>query len=64
MAKHKRVDFFMKILTIAIAVAIGTPVAFKTINWSVDSTIQNYEYCQKSFEKLFKKRYGTEKRNY
>lgn len=63
-AKHKRVNFFMQLLTIAIAICIGTPIAFMTINWSVDSTIKNYEYCQKSFEQLFKKRYGTEKRKY
>lgn len=62
--RHKRVDFFKKILTVAIAVVIGIPTAFWTINWSVDSTIKNYEYCQKSFEQLFKKRYGTEKRKY
>lgn len=60
-AKFRKIDFVIKLILIIATIVVSTPIAFKAVNWSVDSTIKNYEYCQKSFEKLFKKRFHYQK---
>ena len=44
------------IISVLLTVIIATPIILALANWSINATLENYSYTQKSFENLFKHR--------
>ncbi len=44
------------IISVLLTVIIATPIILGLANWSINATLENYSYTQKSFENLFKHR--------
>ena len=46
----------LHIISVLLTVIIATPIILALANWSINATLENYSYTQKSFENLFKHR--------
>lgn len=46
----------LHIISVLLTVIIATPLILALANWSINATLENYSYTQKSFENLFKHR--------
>lgn len=46
----------LHIISVLLTIIIATPIILALANWSINATLENYSYTQKSFENLFKTR--------
>ncbi len=46
----------LHIISVLLTIIIATPIILALANWSINATLENYSYTQKSFENLFKHR--------